>query len=538
MARSLIVFSDGTGQRGGASLATNVWRLYKMIDRRDGDQLTFYDDGVGTQRSTPYRALSAAFGLGITANVMQAYEFIAKNYEEGSEIYLFGFSRGAYTVRLLLGLLKRIGLIDGRDLREEEFAKTLVDVKHAFRSNKNTISDNLSAKVIPVDVEFIGVWDTVDAVGVPVDELKPIVTALPRLFGRRQFGFTDRTVMGAKYARHALAIDDERRSFHPNYWNAAGTWGDGQKVNLRQVWFTGMHTNVGGGYPKDGLAYVALEWMIAELMRKTSIKLLASEMDDVTNSANEADKVYDSRSGLGVFYRYAPRRLARFPTGHNDFYRRKLGYTWSGLQEITVHISVWLRVIRNVQEYAPLFINTSEINPSAKVNMEYTDLGGSLFHPAKIKPEVVEKGFPSLPGAVTKQLTRLVATRQIFHVFFLLFLVAGVAFGLTMEVPNQTVPAEPSLAETLMTWLAETLKGLVPAALEPIIDNAFARPLFGLGFTFLVLFNYLASRLFARKINSTARAGWNRVVEGYFDEEEELERVGEVRISEGAGVSE
>lgn len=533
MANSLIVFSDGTANRGGVSKNTNVWRLYKMIDRRGGDQLTFYDDGVGTQDSTPYRALSGAFGLGITTNVMQAYQFIASNYEhasaaaDASKIYLFGFSRGAYTVRLLLGLIKRCGLIDKSELSEAEFSQRLAEVREAFRSSNNDLSARVLAKNLVVDIEFIGVWDTVDAVGVPFDELQPVVKFLPRLCGKRQFGFSDRVVHGARVARHALAIDDDRRTFHPNYWNEAGVWGNKQTVDLRQVWFIGMHSNVGGGYPKDGLAYVTLEWMIAELKKETAIKLLDADVSRVSNEANETDKLYNSRSGLGVFYRYSPRRLSRFPTGRNDFYRRMLRLTWSGHQEITVHVSVWMRILRNVQHYAPLFINTSEIDTDARVNVAYTDLPGSLFCRGRTAAYIVaQQEFPSLPADVTRDLTRLVGKRQFVYALFLCCCLVALVSGLMAEVPAAAISTAESTGffSGFGPWLADTLKTLVPKILEKVIDNAFAYPGISLGLLFLILVNYIAGRVFANRINSVSRAGWNRVVAAYFvagDEQED-----------------
>lgn len=534
MANSLIVFSDGTGNRGGVSEDTNIWRLYKMIDRSDGNQHVFYEDGVGTQDATPYRLLSSAFGLGLTNKVLRAYKFIASNYKKSSpsgpsKIYLFGFSRGAYTVRLLLGLIQLCGLIDKSRMNEKEFEDALKEVKKAFRSSNNQLAENLLNTNLRVDVEFIGAWDTVDAVGVPIDELKPLIMKLPKLWRRRQFSFKDRVVDGARIARHALAIDDERRTFHPNYWSKAGTCSDGTtRVDLNQVWFTGMHSNVGGGYPKDGLAYVTLEWMIAELKANTPIKLLCGEIEQVSNQANECDKLYDSRKGAAVFYRYSPRRLSRIPSGLNDFYRRRLNRGWESDQPITVHISVWMRIRKNAQQYAPLFVNpTDTTDPgnkitNSKIKVAYTNLDSSLFRPEKAEKNIVgDKGFPQLPSSVTMELRKLVRSRQWIYAAFLLLVLTALILGFITRVPVVDYPASPDWPLRLWLWIGDMVKIFVPRLLEKVIDNGIANPPIGLGFIVVIGANYMASRFFSKKIQHVSRHGWNQVVENYYPEQQE-----------------
>lgn len=521
MANSLIVFLDGTGNRGGVSEDTNIWRLYKMIDRRDGDQLVYYDDGVGTQDATPYRLLSAAFGLGLTEKVLRAYRFISSNYEnsstsESSKIYLFGFSRGAYTARLLLGLIQLCGLVDKSNMSESEFDAALIKVKKAFRSSRKPREGDLPGSNIKADIEFIGVWDTVDAVGVPIDELRPLVMKLPRLWRRRQFSFKDRSVDGARYARQALAIDDERRTFHPNFWSKAGSFGDGStQVDLKQVWFAGMHTNVGGGYPKDGLAYVTLEWMIEELEDKTPIKLLSDEVEQVRNQANECDKLYDSRKGLAVFYRYSPRQLSRIPTGLNDIYRRFFRQGWDSDQPITVHVSVWMRICRNAQQYAPLFINP-DATSRPSIQVAYARHDRSLFNPKKAEKYIARNAeFPRLHPSVTEELHKLVRARQLVYAVFLLFVTAAVYLGFATDVPTVVYPETLDWPLRMWLWTGDMLKVFVPKLAEKVIDNGVANPTVSLVLLIMIGANYLASRSFSRKIQRVSRKGWNQVVENY-----------------------
>ncbi len=269
MAKSLIVFSDGTNNKGGVTHDTNVWRLNQMVDRSRGDQCTFYDDGVGTQDIAPLKIIGGAFGWGLSANIREAYSFLARNYEPGDRIYLFGFSRGAYTVRSLLGFINRCGLVAGHAASGQAEEPTSGELKErvkqafrAYRAIRAKPAETERARNRKVVVEFIGVWDTVDAVGMPVDELRPLVSWASYLIGRRGYRFRDHVINGARTARQALSIDDERRTFHPNVWSAAGTYGDDSKpVDLKQVWFAGVHSNVGGGYPKDwpGIRYARVD---------------------------------------------------------------------------------------------------------------------------------------------------------------------------------------------------------------------------------------------------------------------------------------
>ncbi len=224
MPKKIILCSDGTGNAGGPGIASNVWRLYTALDISAGDQVAAHDDGVGSQDHKIGRALGGAFGWGLTRNVKQLYEFLCRNYCDGDHIYLFGFSRGAYTARVLGGLICTVGVLDANHRDYGTAAKLSEGVDRAYRMNRRRYrtvfqsepsSSEISLlkpdSVLHPDIAFIGVWDTVDAVGLPIDELADILDKYIY-----KFRFSD-GVLSSRVERacHAISIDDERHTFHP-----------------------------------------------------------------------------------------------------------------------------------------------------------------------------------------------------------------------------------------------------------------------------------------------------------------------------------
>lgn len=287
MAKNIVVFSDGTGQEGGKGTNTNVYRLFNMIEDRTPDQVAFYDRGLGTG----WRKFSGmAFGLGISKNIKECYHFVFENYQSGDEVFLFGFSRGAYTVRSLSGFLNLVGvlpksraeLIDRayRIYKIENKAKRLAAAED-FLSRHHTLS---------CPIRFIGVWDTVKALGMPLR----ILNALNPM----KHKFHDhRLCENVKYGCHALSIDDERRAFHPTLWEEKDVRG-GQKIE--QVWFAGVHTDVGGGYKETGLADITLDWMVKKAVAHG---LRIYHNHKVKIHPDPDAMMHDSRAGLGKLYR-------------------------------------------------------------------------------------------------------------------------------------------------------------------------------------------------------------------------------------------
>jgi uncharacterized protein (DUF2235 family) len=240
MHRNILVFSDGTGNSSGKLFRTNVWRLYKAVDLADPTnpeeprQFAYYDDGVGTSSFRPLALLGGAIGVGLARNVRDLYAFVCRTYREGDKIYAFGFSRGAFTVRVLVGLILHQGIVryNGREAdlqrnvahayrayRRERFRWPLqwhVDIarwlrdqvlaardRRVYGTSYNARDNIHSVNGKPLTVEFVGVWDTVAAYGLPVDELTRAVDAIWPL------SMPDRDLnQRVNRAMHALSLDD------------------------------------------------------------------------------------------------------------------------------------------------------------------------------------------------------------------------------------------------------------------------------------------------------------------------------------------
>ena len=388
MAKAIVVFSDGTGNSSAALLRTNVWRLYEALDQSEAfesgqRQIAYYDNGVGTSGFRPLAILGGVFGVGLKRNILDCYKFVCRNYEKGDTIYAFGFSRGAFTIRLLAGLIVNQGLINveryqgdevldryGLDAYREyrrRFNQTggLVTFFRGIRDVLVRIARRGAAKYDPgknlkPGVEFVGVWDTVAAYGMPISELTRGVDRWVWPLSMPNYGLSP----DVRRARHALALDDERDTFHPLLWDEveeqklvdAGTVPAGR---LKQVWFTGMHSDVGGGYPDDSLAYVSLEWMLDEAT-EAGLRFKTQARRDVRRTANAFGPMHDSRSGLGGYYRYQPRKLSARLEGANDpttlivqdpdLRGRRL------LTRVQVHESVVRRIAAGVDGYAPIVL--------------------------------------------------------------------------------------------------------------------------------------------------------------------------------------
>ena len=254
MSKNIVVFSDGTGQEGGTSHNTNVYKLFNMIEDRTDRQVAFYDRGLGTG----WRKVSGnAGGMGISKNIMECYEFIFENYMAGDQIYLFGFSRGAATVRSLSSLIHYFGILPKS--RSELIKKAYKIYKTSNPDRRKQKADEFIAKhhTIWTRVKFLGVWDTVAALGVPFRAVDVVLDKLP-FFKHRFHNFT--LSESVENAYQALAIDDERKTFHPVLWDPEIK----EYQKMKQVWFCCAHTDVGGGYPEHELSDIPMVWMIQQ----------------------------------------------------------------------------------------------------------------------------------------------------------------------------------------------------------------------------------------------------------------------------------
>ncbi|MFN0053501.1 MAG: DUF2235 domain-containing protein [Planctomycetales bacterium] len=420
--KRLVLCSDGTGNAGNKLNGTNVWRLYEAVrrlpaggdpaDSTQGEQRVFYDDGVGTEEFKFLKLAAGATGYGLERNVTSLYAHILRNYDPGDEIYLFGFSRGAFTVRVIANLLYYCGIArpreNGQSLPQDQVGDEAIarlarqavaaykkrkvwnpsdGLPEKFRRDYGLIdSSNVAGEPGWFPLHFVGVWDTVEAYGLPIDELADAYFKLFPLRLKQQGEVIENDLHPLIcHARHALSIDDERHTFHPKLWieNTPFDWvGDCQErpipradgcrafgarldetkqqvlrtlqasQTVVQTWFPGMHADVGGGYPQDKLAHVSLNWMIDHAARCGLV------FDDVLRQSylQEADplgKMHDSRSGVGVIYRYRPRDLATL-------------CATAGIRKPTIHSSVLCRIGTRTDNYAPTGIPKDyDIDPTA-----------------------------------------------------------------------------------------------------------------------------------------------------------------------------
>ena len=252
MPKNIIVFSDGTRQEGGKGYNTNVYKLFNMIEDRTLEQIAFYDRGLGTGLK---KITGSVGGMGISRNIKECYEFIFENYTAGDHVYLFGFSRGAATVRSLSGFIHLFGILPKSRAELIQRAYKIYETpgtKKRERKAKEFIDKH---HTMWCRIRFLGVWDTVAALGVPSKRINRILNRLP--FFRNTF-HDFRLSPSVENAYHALAIDEERLAFHPVLWEADKT----SYQTIRQVWFCGAHTDVGGGYKEQELSDIPLVWMI------------------------------------------------------------------------------------------------------------------------------------------------------------------------------------------------------------------------------------------------------------------------------------
>jgi len=353
MSKNIILCSDGTGNTTVKGRGTNVFRLFEAIDlnghRTDpalSPQVAFYDDGVGTERAKPVKAVAGATGLGLARSVRQLYQELARVYDPGDRLFFFGFSRGAFTIRTLVDFIARCGIVDVQRVPTARRFERLVDEAYATyrRCYRTRLQQWLGWPVDAgaslrfrqthcrpgeVSIAFVGVWDTVDAVGLPFHASDFVNLTIHR------FKFPDYHLSPTvERAAQALAIDDSRHSFHPRLWHLR----QGDEARIEQVWFAGAHSNVGGGYPKPGLSLVALEWMM-QRAEAAGLRLLASDRAYFTDHANVDDELYDPRAGAGVLYRWRPRDL--------EALCRRNQVT------PTIHLSVLERIAHGTDGYAP-----------------------------------------------------------------------------------------------------------------------------------------------------------------------------------------
>lgn len=326
--RNIVILCDGTGNELGGALTqhardiriSNVLKLFR-IAQKGQKQLVYYSQGIGTigqpnwltrWRQKAASVIGLATGYGLDANVVGAYRFLVENWEEGDRIYLFGFSRGAWTVRVLAGLLHLVGLLRPTQLNLCDNA--LGTYKRAARENALPVAWHFARVVgarFPA-IHFMGCWDSVASVLVPRSDRMwiPSLETLP---------YTDANP-SVKIFRHALALDERRRMFRVASWKqpqpfVPNRFEPGKSIaqDIEQRWFPGVHSDVGGGYPEheSALSKIPLIWMIEEAVRAgliitpANLKRMAFgvPMPGAPISGPGEDHDYAAPSALGLIHK-------------------------------------------------------------------------------------------------------------------------------------------------------------------------------------------------------------------------------------------
>jgi uncharacterized protein (DUF2235 family) len=515
MARKIVVLSDGTGNSSAALWRTNVWRTFDALDLSNSDQVAFYDDGVGTSNFKPLAILGGAFGYGLKRNVIDIYKFVCRNYQnEDDEIFGFGFSRGAFTIRVVAGLILDQGLVQAaneidldrlataafEDYRRRKYHTVWWEI---FNRDYKIPPPTAAANNKPVNsIRFLGLWDTVAAYGLPVDEMTRGVSKwiwpleLPsRVLDPR-----------VRRACHALALDDERTTFHPVLWDESTQVSANpdqprrlSDERISQVWFSGMHSNVGGGYPDDSLARIPQYWIMTEA-QKCGLRFKSApdaDPDSLINTKAARDKdgrLYDSRSGLGSYYRYGPRKLAELC---DEKFSNKPGDQVL-IRMPKIHESVFKRIQNNAHPCAPLGI-------PAKYEV-VTDAGQVL--PVASNP--YELATASLAREKAQEsVWNTVWLRRIIYFLTVLASATLIIFPLLKSLPASDEYSSP------VRWFSDLIRlagSFLPSIADPWLNGYARSPItFAVLIAILASFTVIGVRLSAR-IKSHMGAIWQSSV--------------------------
>jgi uncharacterized protein (DUF2235 family) len=313
--KRIILCSDGTWNRPGIKdgyipVKSNVELLFNCVASTGTDdngeevkQIKFYETGVGSSMYNKFENIFGGVeGLGIDQKIKNLYSFLVLNYKVGDELFLFGFSRGAYTIRSVAGLIRNCGILKHKNIH-------LLDKAYELYRNRNPYaspdSDYMTAfrEKYSIDgadntpIKFIGVWDTVGSLGIPVTFIKK--------YNLEKYKFHDVKLSSyIENAYHAIAIDERRGLFQPTLWEITKS-GLEKNQKLEQRWFPGVHCNVGGGYKDTGLSDLALKWLI----EKAGVAGLNTENPSLLdNQYYKYNPSYNGelRNSLKVFYRLFP----------------------------------------------------------------------------------------------------------------------------------------------------------------------------------------------------------------------------------------
>lgn len=559
--KSIILFSDGTGNSSAKLFKTNVWRMYEAVDlgpSAEGkrDQIAYYDDGVGTSSFKPLTVLGGAFGWGLHRNVLDIYRYACRNFRDGDDIYAFGFSRGAFTVRLVVALIASEGLV--RSSSEAELDRKSREAYRAFRASflprrlkwptrlfrrlRGAIDRSGSrlqghepynpGENCRPKIRFVGVWDTVAAYGGPITEITRAIDNWIYPLSMPDYQLDERVLC----ARHALALDDERDAFHPLLWDEVHeeTLIQQKKVapeRLQQVWFTGMHADVGGGYPDESLSYVSLLWMMEEA-EHAGLRTLKVVKDRIVALASSFGPIHDSRAGLAAYYRYQPRKITAWldPAEPTTLSLRdpviidSRGRSRGLLCSVRVHESVINRIASGTDRYAPITLpETISIFPPQIEGENVPQADNQTPAPPELRTatplvtldlrqRLTDKTAAAARARTTEPIWNLVWWRRITYFATLTSTLLLLALPLFVG----RLPSPPVLADG-RTWIGGFIRLLtlvLPSVagqwVEVYADNPFY---FLLLVTIVVLFLRIGTRL-ERRLRDKARGMWKQATAG------------------------
>jgi uncharacterized protein (DUF2235 family) len=314
--KNIVLCFDGTWNTPAptASAAednsTNVFRFYERVAVTNAEgrqQVKWYNQGVGTEWL--HRIRGGAFGLHLDEHIKDGYRQLIQDYEEGDDIYVVGFSRGAYTARSLVGLIRNVGL-----LRKSNMTDDLLDRAYAiYRSKEQVDSEHASAfrraNSREIKIKFVGVWDTVGALGVPLKSFAE--------FDAEAYGFHDTKLSSiVQNAYHAIAIDEHREPYAASLWGLQDSRDRAKGQTLEQLWFSGAHADIGGGYPGEHpVSDLTLRWLQKKAAKcGLGVEIIPAPNENIVLDCNLHDSF---REFLGGLFSMFSRRYYR-PIGQED----------------------------------------------------------------------------------------------------------------------------------------------------------------------------------------------------------------------------
>jgi uncharacterized protein (DUF2235 family) len=302
--KRIAICADGTWNDPEDENPTNVLRMARAIRPVAPDgvkQVVFYDWGVGTYYA---KTRGGTSGLGMMKNIQDGYRFIVQNYNPGDEIYLFGFSRGAYTVRSLAGMLNNCGILKRMNAAQIPEAFKFYKKRSAKPGSPEAGAWRAAHSISPHRgaVDFIGVWDTVGALGVP--------TRVLAFVDESDLFFDPILGSNVRVARHAVSIDEKRGDFVPTIWEPK------ESADLEQVWFAGVHSDVGGGYaPSHGelSSDIPLAWMAREAELNTPAGKKGLRFESHLYTQNSLNPLAPLHKSYKRFWKVLGKHVRRLP---------------------------------------------------------------------------------------------------------------------------------------------------------------------------------------------------------------------------------